>query len=399
MKQYSFVIPTYNNKKLLKNTLESLNYQEGFGEKDYEVIVVDDGSSDGTNNFIQDVAKTYEMKYIYLERTPNAARSRARNTGWQSAEGRIIIFIDSDIIVNRNYLKELSQCYALNEDLCVIGNRYYLHDDVSYEQMMNGSIYDTFKKVKGNLKNLEDRHYKYNQFSYNISVISNPWLLTYSCNIAIPKKRLDEIKGFDEEFTGWGMEDAAVGYKLIKNGVQIIVNKELEVLHQYHGELYGTPFGPKKVIQMYENIDIMYKKFKEMKKDLSRLHYLYSLASHRYDSIFHKKYKVKETIILEFNRNDNISDLKNKIIELSSVRGNKIVLRDFEETSDLQLWVQLLGETPGPIYYYPMSFHLDKKEIQNYFKKTLKRNYFKIISSAFVNLYVLFVYRPFFYKK
>ena len=50
--KFTVVMPTYNNRELLRNTLEALNYQEGYDENDYEVVVVDDGSSVDTYSYI-----------------------------------------------------------------------------------------------------------------------------------------------------------------------------------------------------------------------------------------------------------------------------------------------------------------------------------------------------------
>jgi glycosyltransferase involved in cell wall biosynthesis len=60
-KRFSFVIPTYQNKNLIRNTLEALNRQKDFPYEDYEVIVVDDGSSDGTGEVLDRVVGALEF--------------------------------------------------------------------------------------------------------------------------------------------------------------------------------------------------------------------------------------------------------------------------------------------------------------------------------------------------
>ena len=117
MIRYSIVIPTYNNREALNNTLEALNGQSGFEPGEYEAIVVDDGSSEDTYALIRDTPRTYAMTYLYLERTPASCRSRVRNAGWRQAKAPIVVFLDSDMIVAPNYLQELDRYFRAEEDL------------------------------------------------------------------------------------------------------------------------------------------------------------------------------------------------------------------------------------------------------------------------------------------
>ena len=123
---YSVIIPTYNNKELLGNTLEALNHQNGFGPGSYEVLVVDDGSNDGSEAFVQDIPCSYSFRYIYLPRNADSCRSRVRNTGWKQARGRYVVFLDSDIVVAPNYLEDLDGYFRINPNLFVCGFRYML---------------------------------------------------------------------------------------------------------------------------------------------------------------------------------------------------------------------------------------------------------------------------------
>lgn len=88
MPLFSVVIPVYNRANLIKGTLDSVFAQT---ERDYEVIVVDDGSTDAT----ADVVKSYGdcVRYVYQE---NAGPGTARNRGIQLAGGQYVVFLDSD---------------------------------------------------------------------------------------------------------------------------------------------------------------------------------------------------------------------------------------------------------------------------------------------------------------
>ena len=88
----SVVIPTYNKLPRLRLTLLSLEYQS-IEPSWYEVVIVDDGSTDGTVAYCNSVQKRMNIKVISIE---NNGRSFARNIGVKNAEGKWIIFIDDD---------------------------------------------------------------------------------------------------------------------------------------------------------------------------------------------------------------------------------------------------------------------------------------------------------------
>ncbi len=167
--KYSFVIPTYNNRVLLKNTLEALNYQPGYGY--YEVIVVDDGSTDNSGEYIKGVNRNYDLKYFYLERGKDSCRAKCRNHGWKQSAGEIIVFIDSDIVVRPDYLSELNRCFSMKNDIAVIGNRLLLNTPTTYEEIIRGDIFTKNRFDNRNFDILEYRYFFYESASYNNSAI------------------------------------------------------------------------------------------------------------------------------------------------------------------------------------------------------------------------------------
>ena len=86
---FSVVIPTYNRKNFLKKSADSVLNQT---LKDFELIIVDDGSTDSTIELVAD----YTGEGITYIRTPNLGVSHARNTGIQNSRGSYIAFLDSD---------------------------------------------------------------------------------------------------------------------------------------------------------------------------------------------------------------------------------------------------------------------------------------------------------------
>ncbi|MBQ3307520.1 MAG: glycosyltransferase [Bacilli bacterium] len=107
MKKFSIIIPVYNVEDYIKDCLESVKKQTF---KDYEVIVVNDGTKDQS----MDIVKNYDVKVINQE---NQGLSGARNTGAKEAKGEYIIFLDSDDWIENNLLEEISKALEDNPDL------------------------------------------------------------------------------------------------------------------------------------------------------------------------------------------------------------------------------------------------------------------------------------------
>lgn len=109
-KKYSVIIPVYNREKTLPRCLDSLLVQS---RSDAEIIVVDDGSTDGSARIVREYAEKYPMvRYIYKE---NGGVSSARNTGLDHAGGKYVTFVDSDDYVTEDYFAALDR-WTVNED-------------------------------------------------------------------------------------------------------------------------------------------------------------------------------------------------------------------------------------------------------------------------------------------
>ena len=96
---FSIIVPTYNRADLIVNTLKSLQNQE---YKNYEIIVIDDGSSDNTTEVVKNIA---DERITYVKKT-NGERAAARNFGAAIAKGDYVNFFDSDDIALPHHLSE-----------------------------------------------------------------------------------------------------------------------------------------------------------------------------------------------------------------------------------------------------------------------------------------------------
>lgn len=383
MIKFSVVIPAYNNKVLLNNTLEALNDQLDFEAGTYEVIVVDDGSSDDTLQYVQETPRTYIFHYIYLERTPDSCRARVRNTGWKRAQGQFVVFLDADMIVKRNYLRELQRYFEVNKELLVISYRFMLKEPIALEDVRSGQI---FQKSYRTLDYFEARHFDSLVHSFNIATLKHPWHCVFSCNMALPRAVLEQLGGFDENYKGWGMEDTDIGYRCYLLGMRIVSHLGIEALHQYHGEAFGDVKKQEKMIEWDQNIARMYRKFPSLHKELPRWRINLAYFTRRVPQILMRPARYMKTYHFTVKSEEELPILKEKIEELSSKPGNLVIVWDELESAAFHLWIQLLGYTRSEVRYYPKSFLFERKEIKQFLGNVFTWKKFFVLSFRCIRL-------------
>ena len=114
----SVVVPTYNRKDALKDCLDSL-FNQSYPPETYEVIVIDDGSTDGTKEFLRGYSQRIpRLKYFTQS---NKGPAAARNLGIRNSSGEIVCFTDDDCIADKEWIKNLVKAYADDKVGCVGG--------------------------------------------------------------------------------------------------------------------------------------------------------------------------------------------------------------------------------------------------------------------------------------
>lgn len=144
MKLITVIIPVYNVKPYLSKCLESVGKQS---YKNLEIILVDDGSDDGSFSICKEFSKRDSR--IKLYHTKNLGLSHARNVGLDHANGEYIVFVDSDDYIHENMISTMMD-KAEDADLVIC----------NYKKVLN----DTKKEIPQDAKCLKDDSWNYKQF-------------------------------------------------------------------------------------------------------------------------------------------------------------------------------------------------------------------------------------------
>jgi glycosyltransferase involved in cell wall biosynthesis len=195
---FSVVIPTYNRLPILEKCLKALEQQTLAVDSPvtgYEVVVVDDGSTDGTIDWLQQNSAT--LPHVRLLTQAHQGPAAARNLGVEKAEGDTIIFIDSDLVVTASFLQ--SHGDKLIEGQQALGSdRLFIY----------GAVINT-----GNFEEPTAEPYKVTDFS-------NAYFATG--NVSIARHWLIEAGLFDLGFHLYGWEDLELGVRLKNLGLKMI---------------------------------------------------------------------------------------------------------------------------------------------------------------------------------
>lgn len=195
----SVVMPLYNSEGTIAKVLDAI-FANTF--KNFEVIIVDDGSTDKSS----EIAKKYPVK---LFRQENAGQSKARNVGVNHADTDIIVFIDSDVIIPDYALEKIYNAFS-RKGVEIIGG-----------------MPDSKNHYKNKISDYENLyiHYQFNKQN-------NTTTAFYTSLVAIRKKLFQKFNGFDERIRI--PEDMELGQRLLEGGHIIYLDKNIQFSHLSH---------------------------------------------------------------------------------------------------------------------------------------------------------------------
>ena len=206
--ELSIIIPAYNRKKDLLILLDSL-FRQKYDRKKIEIIVSDDGSEDGTREPVLLAMKTHtELKYVFQK---NLGPSAARNNGIKHSSGKIIGFLDSDVIADKFLIKNVISEFVEKKVDVIEGMT------LSLERKIKNTVFThTVQNKKG-----------------------GRWI---TCNLFTRRKIIEEVSGFDEEFRHPIREDTAFGFAMLRVGAVSVFSKKIIVYHPVYKSNYKMLF-------------------------------------------------------------------------------------------------------------------------------------------------------------
>lgn len=191
MVEVSVIIPTYNRWWILGKSLEAL-FNQSYPKDKYEIILIDDGSTDDTETMIESLSPS--CKFEYLRNKKRMGIPRTRNRGIRKARGEYIIFTDSDVVVIPDFIAQHMSYHKKYQDVIVNGELIWV---------------PSFKQIGKKRKSI---------FDLSFSPFD-------TANVSVAKKHLLEVGGFDEDLLAYGWGDPELGYRLRKAGLKCKKNQ------------------------------------------------------------------------------------------------------------------------------------------------------------------------------
>ncbi len=205
MPRFSVIVPVYNRIDEVRDLLQSLSVQDN---KNFELIIVEDGSSIPCKDVVEEYKGNVDVKYYFKE---NEGRSIARNYGLERATGDYFIFFDSDCVIPSDYFSKLSKALDLKPLDC-FGGPDTAHESFSDTQKaINYSMtsFLTTGGIRGGKIQLE----KFTPRTFNMG---------------FSRKVYDKVGGFREMFS----EDIDMSTRIKQAGFSIGLIRETSVFHK-----------------------------------------------------------------------------------------------------------------------------------------------------------------------
>ncbi len=210
----SVVIPTYKRANLLKQCLAALQQQSFTGA--YEVVVVSDGEDEQAASLAEQFLGQKNATFVYTSLLKKSGPAAARNQGWQTASGELIVFTDDDTQPSQTWLQSYWNAYVLNQK-----------KDIAFSGKTVVPIPEQPTDYERNTAGLETADF-------------------ITANCACTKTALRKTGGFDEDFTMAWREDSELEFKLLNAHISIVKAADAVVVHPVRKAAWGVSLKEQK---------------------------------------------------------------------------------------------------------------------------------------------------------
>jgi glycosyltransferase involved in cell wall biosynthesis len=235
----SLIITTYNWHEALELSLNSALAQTHLPN---EIIIADDGSTFETKELIEKISKTSKVKIIHSWQEDDGFRaSRSRNLAFSKSSCDYIVYIDGDMILEKNFIADHLQCASKN---CYIQGSRVLLNPYFTKTVLENKIFSK--------PHLFSKHFKNKLNSLRIPFISKTICTKEnirqrgikSCNFSFHREDFISVNGFNENLVTWGREDSELITRMYNHGM---FRKNLKFAgiqyHLYHKEGNSNSFN------------------------------------------------------------------------------------------------------------------------------------------------------------
>lgn len=246
--ELSMIIISYNTKKITQNCLDSIFKSLKNSKIDYETIVVDNASTDESGEMLESYKVHQVLKVI--KNNENLGFARANNQAIKLAEGKYILFLNSDIVVLNDAIEKLYNFYQQNEKTINFLGGKLLNENLT-PQPSAGPFY-TLPVVFGALF-LRGDYWGLTRYSPNktkeVDWVSGACIFT-------KKKYFEKIGGFDEKIFMY-MEEIDLLYRAKKAGFRVFFYPEAKFIHLGSASSGGRTYP---ILQVYRGLSYFYRK-------------------------------------------------------------------------------------------------------------------------------------------
>jgi GT2 family glycosyltransferase/predicted Zn-dependent protease len=241
----SIIIPVYNQIHYTRQCLKAI--AETAPASAYEVIVVDNGSNDGTADFLRQEESAGRLRAIYNKE--NLGFARACNQGAKTVSFEYLLFLNNDTEPQKGWLESLVKILETDHAVAGVGSKLLFQDGTIQHA---GVVLIDHKKLNDPLRAEHIYLKKPSDFSKaNQSMFYQA--LTAAC-LLVRRSSFEQVGGFDEGYWN-GYEDVDLCFKLREKGWKLVYQPESVVIH------FESQSGPERFAQVPKNIERLHQKW------------------------------------------------------------------------------------------------------------------------------------------